>query len=442
MPEVVEHDLVETRRLVEAMSNVQPTGRRMRIQLITPGWGSSGYYSPEVLKEAATNKVFAAGTSMYIDHQTLSEANDRVHGERSLKDLAARFATDAHWDGHALVADVEAFGAWRPVIADMAEHVGVSIRSMGRGEPGAAEGRQGLVVSSIDQAKSVDFVAEAGRGGRVLQLLESKDTPLSEADNAGHWLESRLQLTLAEVADAINSDSRITPQERVALTGGIGDSLAAFTSRVEADAPRLFTTPVAETATPPVTTTANATSVTYTTPTTEEAAPAAPITTEESKEDPMPETEGAADTATPPTLPTARRLIEAELAQERRNTAVLRARDEARPLLSEALTDGWVPPATVRRITEALMRDLPLTEANTLDRVELIKRASQDLAQAEHEIAEAMTAAGVGRPRDLGFTEASTSGLGAGELDSRLESAFAGLGLNESTAKLAAKGRD
>src|SRR4051812_15774412 len=98
-------------RLVEAMSAQQPTGRRMRIQLITPGWGSSGYYSPDVLKQAATDKVFAAGTSMYIDHQTFSEANDRVHGERSLKDLAAKFATDAQWDGHALVADVEAFGS-------------------------------------------------------------------------------------------------------------------------------------------------------------------------------------------------------------------------------------------------------------------------------------------------------------------------------------------
>lgn len=480
--------LVETARLVEAMTAKQPTGRRMRIQLISPGWGSSGYYSETVLKQAAADRVFAAGTSMYIDHQTFSEANDRVHGERSLKDLAGKFATDAEWDGHALVANVEAFGTWRPVLADMAEHVGVSIRSYGRGEQGQAEGRNGLIVSSIDKAQSVDFVAEAGRGGKVLQLLEAARVEIAEARNVGAWLESRLHLAFTEMADEMYGDGRLTREERITLSSGIGDGLAAFTGRVEADAPHLYTrdlydgppeqiAAMAETAgpteppapgappesadapapdgdppaPPPTDPPPAAPEQTTTAPPPTDPSPepqadaAAPAPLEESKEDPMTTPTGAAETASPPpappALPTARSLIEAELTNERRATAMLRARDEARPILAEALADGWIPPATQRRITETLMRDLPLTEANTLDKAELIKVASQELAQAEHEIAEALTAAGVGRPRDLGFTEASVGGLGTTELDGRLENAFAGLGLNESTAKLAAKGR-
>jgi len=61
---------------------------------------------------------------------------------------------------------------------------------------------------------------------------------------------------------------------------------------------------------------------------------------------------------------------------------------------------------------------------------------------AEQELAEALQAAGMGRPRDLGYQSTSQiGGLGGAELDRRLEESFKDLGLNESTAKLAARGR-
>ena len=47
-----------------------PAPGKLLIQLITPGWGSSGYYSAEVLEQAANDKVFAKGTQMHIDHMS------------------------------------------------------------------------------------------------------------------------------------------------------------------------------------------------------------------------------------------------------------------------------------------------------------------------------------------------------------------------------------
>ena len=44
------------------------------VQVISPGWGSSGYYSSEVLEAAGKAKVWPAGCHMYFDHPDASEA--------------------------------------------------------------------------------------------------------------------------------------------------------------------------------------------------------------------------------------------------------------------------------------------------------------------------------------------------------------------------------
>ena len=69
---------------------------RLEITLITPGWGSSGYYSAEMLEQAATDKVFPRGTQQHIDHLTAGERIENSAG--SLKTLAAVLTEDAVWD--------------------------------------------------------------------------------------------------------------------------------------------------------------------------------------------------------------------------------------------------------------------------------------------------------------------------------------------------------
>ena len=63
---------------------------------------------------------------------------------------------------------------------------------------------------------------------------------LTEARNAGDWLEARLHLTFTEIADGMFGDGRLTRDERIALSSAIGDALDAFRAGVEASAPGLY----------------------------------------------------------------------------------------------------------------------------------------------------------------------------------------------------------
>ena len=60
---------------------------KIKVGLITPGTGSSGYYSQQVLENAARDRVWPKGTHVFFDHPSESEMHDRP--ERSVRDLAA-----------------------------------------------------------------------------------------------------------------------------------------------------------------------------------------------------------------------------------------------------------------------------------------------------------------------------------------------------------------
>jgi uncharacterized protein YdaT len=148
-----------------------------RICLITPGWGSSGYYSKEMLKRDGP-KVFKKGTHMYMNHPT--EEEDRVRPERDVRDLAGVIASDVVWEEHSsnnigpgLYADVKVFQPYKEFIDEAAPHIGTSIRAAGTAKEGEAENRHGLLVDSLKEGYSVDYVTVAGRGGQILSLYES-----------------------------------------------------------------------------------------------------------------------------------------------------------------------------------------------------------------------------------------------------------------------------
>ena len=50
---------------------------RVLVEVISPGWGSSGYYSAKVLENAVSERVWPAGTHVYVDHPTDAEAHER-----------------------------------------------------------------------------------------------------------------------------------------------------------------------------------------------------------------------------------------------------------------------------------------------------------------------------------------------------------------------------
>lgn len=145
----------------------------MRIRIISPGWGSSGYYSPEVLKAAAP--LYKQGTHCYWNHPSRTEERDRP--ERNLHDLAGVLAEDAQWSNSpepGLYARVQVFAPYRAAIKEMAPHIGISHRADGSTRQGSAEGRSGPIIEQINRVWSVDFVTVAGRGGAILESARAE----------------------------------------------------------------------------------------------------------------------------------------------------------------------------------------------------------------------------------------------------------------------------
>ena len=193
-----------------------------RIKVISPGWGSSGYYSADVLKRDGP-KAFPSGTHMYLDHPTPQEEASRP--ERSIKDLAATLTTAATWqddgpDGAGLYAEAKVRADLAPLIEELAPSIGVSIRALGKAKQGEAEGRKGAVVEAIQAGRSVDFVTVPGRGGRVLELVEAARTarlPASDPKEGEDMAELEEARRLADEArTALAEANRLLETERAA----------------------------------------------------------------------------------------------------------------------------------------------------------------------------------------------------------------------------------
>ena len=155
-----------------ALSTTSPSGKRWKVKVIESGWGSSGYYGASMLAEFGP-KVFKAGTKVFMNHPSATESSDRP--ERDVHQLAGKLVSDAVFQENGLYADIQFYSHYAPIIAEMAEDVGLSIHALGNAVEGEAEGRQGPIIESLveDPLTSVDVVTVAGAGGKFVALLES-----------------------------------------------------------------------------------------------------------------------------------------------------------------------------------------------------------------------------------------------------------------------------
>lgn len=173
----------------------------VRIKLIKPGWGSSGYYGEDVLKRDGP-RIWPKGTKMYADHPTIAEERDRP--ERSIKDIAAVFAQDPVWEndtkhGAGLYTRAKVVDTWKPSIEALIGTIDTSIRASGKGSEGEREGRRGTIVEQLTKGLSVDFVTNGGAGGKLISLAESARSRHVEEDmDEKDLIEARRQLSEAQ----------------------------------------------------------------------------------------------------------------------------------------------------------------------------------------------------------------------------------------------------
>jgi len=167
-----------TKRLYEA-GGAKPTPLGdgvFEVCIIKSGWGSSGYYSPDMLKEFGPS-VFRAGRPSFANHPTEAEFDNG----RDITKIMGRLVTESevreHDDGsNSLWGKLKVKTDWVDFVEEYKDTIGLSIFASGTVQEGEAEGRTGLLVESLDADDpytSVDFVVAAGAGGKVERMLES-----------------------------------------------------------------------------------------------------------------------------------------------------------------------------------------------------------------------------------------------------------------------------
>lgn len=141
------------------------------VTIITPGWGSSGYYSESMLQEYGP-RVFTKNRAMFANHPTEAE----FASGRDVTKIMAKLVEDSRWEDGVLKAKVKVGNPYREFVAEYMETIGLSIFVEGDFQEGEIEGRTGAIVESLNAADpyaSVDFVVAAGRGGKIDRAFEA-----------------------------------------------------------------------------------------------------------------------------------------------------------------------------------------------------------------------------------------------------------------------------
>lgn len=178
------------------------SGNNWRAVLITPGKGSSGIYTEEMLRTYGP-QAFKKGTHSYVDHPRSEEE------VRSPKNLIGVLAEDARYeDGVGLVAELEIMPHWREFVEAVAPHTGLSIYAMGEGN--FNENGEVVVENLIPHTQnSVDLVSYPGRPGSKLadKLYEAAIALVAENEASVEQLDGE-EGTAATTAAATESDKK------------------------------------------------------------------------------------------------------------------------------------------------------------------------------------------------------------------------------------------
>jgi hypothetical protein len=199
----------ETIKLVETAVKADGT---MKIKLIQPGWGSSGYYPEDVLKRDGPS-IFKSGTPMYINHQTAQEEAARPEGDINAK--LGVLTEDAKFEhdpihGKGLYARTKVYKQHASFVNEVASDSGFSIRAYGKAKHGTAENKTGPIIQTLERAKSVDLVTVAGAGGKAVELFEA-------ARNGSHTIEVKEDDMSAEELKRLTESNATLSQQITAL---------------------------------------------------------------------------------------------------------------------------------------------------------------------------------------------------------------------------------
>ena len=383
--------------------SVRPDGT-VGIKIIAPGWGSSGYYSEDVLRRDVP-AAFPAGTQMFWNHPTANEEYERPEGD--LHNLAGVIVSPPRWEssgakGPGMYADAKVFPSYAETLNQIGEYIGVSVRGGGKKTNGTAEGREGAIITELSIGKSVDFVTRPGAGGAILSIYESapgapKIFDIRESRNLAEWVESRLHLALTELADNLFGDGFVNREERISMSAALGAALDAYRASLISAVPDLYTR--------------------------------LPFSDALSSADVVALNQGVApETATEGDVTMSNQLqqeIEALRADNQRLTTMLKE-SEAREFLARQFSAADIPDVTKTRLQRQLLAHVPVTANGRIDEAAYTVAVEAAINEARAEFAAAL--GDTGRVRGAGNAAPAPSTISESEASKRLDAALKNLG--------------
>lgn len=379
--------------------------------IISPGQGSCGLYSQEVIEAAAPDKVFPKGTHMYFDHPTLTE--DEELPERSVLRLGAVTNEDARWDAELgmLVAGWDPIAKYAELLEDATflKAIGLSIRATAEVE----ETDKGRVVVRLVEGKSIDFVTKAGRGGAILNIYESaRPSMVNEKAIARGVAEATVNDKREALGNLVREEYstdkiwvwlRDFDDDVAYFDIESGDDAGTYSQSYdtgEDDMPSALTGARTEVRA----------STTYV-----PVHPAGPVPSEESKEDTMAKIQ-IEESAHTDLLEKAGRV---SVLESERDTAV-KERDEAKQKLAESdartaaekfarkrvsEANSTLPALVVDRIVKESLTDVPLTDKHELDEAKFGEVVDEAKTEQETYLASLAEAAGAGTIQGFGLVK-------------------------------------
>lgn len=413
--------LVESLNLSEATQSADTETGVLEVEFITPGWGSSGYYSAQVVEAAAP--LFAVGTHMYFDHPT--EEEDRARPVRSVRDLAAVIVEAGKVDKTTggIRGKVRPLAPYKPLLTDkaFAENVGLSIRGSATDiVVGEAEGRTGPIIEGLADIASVDFVTRAGRGGKVLQVLESARPEVLDRAIARGVAEATADERRQQLSDVVRT--AYAGEKTYAYVRDFDESTVWFEASAENERSKTWQqayTVADDDAS--VSLTGERTEVRPVTKYVPVTRPGSTTnTTEESEEDTMPQIEEARlreleeASGRVPTLEAERDTATARAETAERQLAERDRTDRARQIIAERARENEVQFTPLEE--RGLLADLPLNEGQ-LDEATFTTTVNEQAAAAK-------VARGAGSVRGFGGGAPQDSEISESDIDTAVAGAF------------------
>lgn len=217
-------------------SPVKTGDNRWRVIVAKPGKGSSGTYSAEVFKRDA-QKMVPPGAQSFFNHDE----------KRDPRDMLGYFPDGAVWseEDQAVIAELSVFESWKPLVEQLAPHVGISLYALGEIDD------DGNVTSFIEDAyNGADLVSRPGLKGagfdqKLYEAARSSSTqgPSAETsvrDNNGkdvsmdeQKIKEMIDAALAPVMSALNDKAEEAAQKD-ADDKAVAEAVEAYDAAVTA----------------------------------------------------------------------------------------------------------------------------------------------------------------------------------------------------------------